>query len=79
MPRTLSIACTPTETPVEYDSFRTGLNFREVRRMLWSSSPDPATWRYKRRRTVLGTWRSIKLSMYDLYLSQNFPDTKVPF
>jgi hypothetical protein len=60
---------------VEYDDFRTGLTFGEVRRMLWSSNPDPTTWKYKRRHTVLGVWRSLKLAMYDEYLARN----EVPF
>jgi hypothetical protein len=52
---------------VTYDQFRTGLTFAEVRRMLWVNSPDPAMWRYKRRNTVLGHWRAIKLAMWREY------------
>lgn len=47
-----------------YSEFRTGLTFGEVRRMLWSSSPDPKTWRYKRRGTVLGLWHQLKREMW---------------
>lgn len=50
-----------------YDDFRTGLTFAEVRRMLWVSSPDPSKWRYKRRNTVLGHWRALKLQMWREY------------
>lgn len=57
-------------TPIPYDAFRTGLTFATVRAMLWSPGPDPSTWRYKRRHTVLGMWRQIKREMYDEYLRQ---------
>jgi len=50
-----------------YEQFRTGLTFAEVRAMLWSHDPDPRTWRYKRRRTVLGFWRQLKLQMWEQY------------
>lgn len=50
-----------------YEQFRTGLTYRDVYRMLWSSSDDPKTWRYKRRRTVLGMWRQIKQEMWREY------------
>ena len=65
---------------VEYDAFRTGLTYRDVRRMLWSPSTDPTTWRYKRRHTVLGVWRSLKLAMYDEYLARNeVPASEAPY
>lgn len=54
--------------PLTYDEFRTGLTFREVRRMLWVNNDDPATWRYKRRRTVLGFWHQLKLQLWNQYL-----------
>lgn len=47
-----------------YDKFRTGLSFRDVKRMLWVHTEDPTTWRYRRRRTVLGFWHSLKLQLY---------------
>lgn len=50
-----------------YDEFRTGLTYRDVFQMLWSSSGDPKDWRYKRRGTVLGMWRQIKLEMWREY------------
>jgi len=51
-----------------YETFRTGLTFREVRRMLWVDNPDPRTWRYARRRTVLGFWRQLKQQLWAQYL-----------
>jgi hypothetical protein len=53
---------------VSYDDFRTGLTFREVRQMLWVNNDDPETWRYKRRRTVLGFWHQLKLQLWAQYL-----------
>lgn len=47
--------------PVTYEAFRTGLTFGDVYRMLWGR-------RWKRRRTVLGKWREIKVQMYAEYL-----------
>jgi hypothetical protein len=57
---------TPTRCScgADYSSFRTGLSFSIVRRMMYVSSDDPTTWRSKRRRGVLGYWRELKLSMY---------------
>lgn len=52
---------------MDYDSFRTGLTFREVRQMLWVHSDDPRDWRYKRRRTVLGFWHQLKLQLWAQY------------
>jgi hypothetical protein len=54
-----------------YEDFRTGLTFRDVRQMLWVHSDDPREWKYKRRHTVLGLWRSIKLGLWDRYLAEN--------
>lgn len=47
-----------------YEDFRTGLNFKAVRDLLWSPSDDPTTWRYRRRRTVLGLWHQLKQQLY---------------
>lgn len=59
-----------SDAPLTYDEVRTGLTFREVRRMLWVHSDDPRDWKYKRRGTVLGLWRSIKLGLWDRYLAE---------
>lgn len=48
----------------EYDAFRTGLTFGQVRQMLWISDQDPRRWRYKRRGSVLGLWHQIKMEMW---------------
>jgi hypothetical protein len=49
----------------EYDRFRTGLSYKEVRKMLWSGNPDSGKWRYKRRGTVLGMWHQMKKEMWN--------------
>ena len=36
--------------------------------MLWSPNPDPDTWRYRRRHTVLGKWYQIKQEMWEEHL-----------
>lgn len=59
---------TPTVFDGRYATFRTGLTFGDVRRMLWVHSPDPADWRYKRRRTVLGFWHQLKLQLWAQYI-----------
>lgn len=51
-----------------YEDFRTGLTFSDVREMMYVSNDDPKTWRQKRRGSVLGFWREIKLSMWATYL-----------
>lgn len=48
----------------EYDRFRTGLSFKTVKQMLWVASKDSREWRYRRRRTVLGFWHSLKLALW---------------
>lgn len=49
----------------DYEAFRTGLTFGDVRRMMWRGDSDPSTWRQKRRRSVLGFWRELKLMLWD--------------
>lgn len=51
-----------------YESFRTGLSYRDVYAMLWSGSDDPRDWRYKGRHTVLGLWHQLKLQLWEQYL-----------
>lgn len=48
-----------------YDEMRTGFTYRDVQSMLWSADPDPATWKYKRRGTVLGLFHQIKMEQYE--------------
>lgn len=62
---------TETICPVcglRYSALRTGLTFRKVRRMMISASPDPRDWRHKRRRSVLGYWRELKLMEWRYHL-----------
>lgn len=51
-----------------YDMFRLGMTFAEVRRMLWDQEDRnrPGWWRQKRRRSVLGYARELKLHAWDL-------------
>jgi hypothetical protein len=53
-----------------YDGFRTGLDFAEVKRMMWVDSDDPSTWRYRTRRMVLGFWHALKGMMFALHCQQ---------
>lgn len=53
---------------LRYKRLRTGLDYRAVFEMLWSYNDDPATWRHKRRNTVLGKWHQIKMSIWDQHL-----------
>ncbi len=53
-----------------YDQLRTGYTFADIRAMLWVNSDDSAEWKYKRRNTVLGYWRALKLAMWDVHLGQ---------
>ena len=47
-----------------YDSFRTGLTYRDVWEMLRDDSESSASWRHKRRGTILGMWHELKLQLY---------------
>lgn len=51
-----------------YRQLRTGLNYRRVFEELWSIDASPETWRYKRRRTVLGRWHGTKKLMWKMHL-----------
>jgi len=48
-----------------YAEHRLGLTFADARRMMWRASDDPADWRQKRRRSVLGFMRELKLQTWD--------------
>jgi hypothetical protein len=63
---------------LKYKDFRTGLSFSEVRNLYWVSDPDSEAWKYKRRNTVLGKWREIKLEMWAAHLYGCVPE-EVPF
>lgn len=51
-----------------YDDLRTGLTYSDVYLMFWSGSDDPSDWCNKRRHTILGRWREIKLGMWQEHL-----------
>lgn len=53
---------------LRYDDFRTGLTFKQVRDQLYVASEDSEDWVYKRRHTVLGRWRMLKLEMWEDHL-----------
>jgi hypothetical protein len=53
---------------LEYDDFKTGLTFADVRRDMWRAEEDPSQWKYKRRRGVLGAWRGAKQMMWREHL-----------
>jgi hypothetical protein len=43
-----------------YCALRTGMTYREVRQIM-----DPDRWKGRRRSSVLGYWRQIKLQLWD--------------
>jgi hypothetical protein len=49
---------------VAYQDFRTGLTFARVREMMVTGDPDPKEWRQKRRHSVLGFFRELKLQFW---------------
>lgn len=53
---------------LEYDKFKTGLSFGDVRTMMCVGDPNSETWCQKRRNSVLGFWREIKLKMWGEHL-----------
>lgn len=57
----------PSVCPVchlDYDDFKTGLTFADVRADMWRAEDDPKAWQYKRRHGVLGAWRGAKQMMW---------------
>lgn len=61
----------PEGTPITYEQFRTGITFAEARGMLWKNTDDTTQWKQKRRGTVLGYMRELKLSMWDEFVARN--------
>lgn len=51
-----------------YDELRTGLTYSDVYEQFWIGSEDPSMWANKRRHTILGRWREIKLGMWQEHL-----------
>jgi hypothetical protein len=63
---------------LKYDDMRTGLTFGDVFQMLWVPDDDSEKWRYKRKGTVLGFWRMLKLDMWREHLAMCRPDLEIP-
>ena len=53
---------------LKYKNLSTEFTFKEIHDMLWVGTPDYSQWKYKRRRTVLGLWHQIKMSLWDQHL-----------
>lgn len=53
-----------------YAEFRTGETFASVRQLLWVPSDDSSRWRHKRRHSVLGFWRELKLRMWAFHMQE---------
>ena len=51
-----------------YEELRTGLTYADVYEQFWSGSDDSSTWVNKRRNTILGRWREIKLDMWEKHI-----------
>lgn len=45
---------------LSYDDFKSGYTFKDARQLMFSASPDPSDWPYKRRHGVLGKLRQLK-------------------
>lgn len=58
---------TPKPCPcgATYEQHRTGLCFADVRRMMFVIHDDPKLWRQKRRGSVLGFWRELKIQSWE--------------
>lgn len=55
---------------LHYRDFRTGLCFGDVFGMLWVSSDDRSLWKHKRRNTVLGLWRAVKIDRWQAHVAE---------
>lgn len=53
-----------------YDAFRTELSFGAVRAEMFTTNPDPATWRQKRRSSVLGFWHERKVVLFRFHVQE---------
>ena len=49
---------------ITYKNLKTGFSYQEVHDLMLDEREDPATWKYKRRNTVLGLWFQIKQEMW---------------
>lgn len=50
-----------------YDDFRLGMSFADARKMLWDQEDPnrPGWWRQKRRHSILGFMREMKMHAWD--------------
>jgi hypothetical protein len=55
---------------MDYDDFRTGMDYVDVYATFWRAEDDPSDWHPKRRNSVLGRWREIKQSMWAEHLAR---------
>jgi hypothetical protein len=60
-----------------YDAFRTGWTYTDVYATFWRSEANPSQWHPKRRNSVLGRWREIKLRLWAEHLEQCQPFEQV--
>ena len=61
---------------LQYRDFRTGETFASIQETLWVGSDDPRDWKYKRRHTVLGRWRMLKMRLWTEHLEYCRPTEK---
>lgn len=54
---------------VRYKEFHTGLNYADVYLWFCTADPDPSTWRYKRRNTILGRWHQEKKEQWKRHIT----------
>lgn len=55
---------------ITYGDFRCGLTYNDAFLELWSMDGDTSTWRYKRRRTILGYMHMRKKAAWRDHLAQ---------
>jgi len=62
-----SVVCEGCERRCRYRDFRVfdRNGFADTKASLWKDDPDPSTWRYKRRGTVLGIMHEEKRQMWE--------------
>jgi len=52
-----------------YADFKTGLTYQDIYDLRWREDADSSTWLYKRRHTILGSWREIKQALWAQHLN----------
>lgn len=61
-----------------YRALRTGLTFASVRQMMHVATDDTSEWRRKRRGSVLGYWRELKVAAWRYHLDECAASRAVP-